>query len=68
MKEVTKEAFFKVINQFDVHPQPVGRYPYTSIWKTRVGLEVGRTVDTEQGGMVASKYYLLDSWAHGSGP
>lgn len=31
MKEVTKDEFFKIINEkkLNVHPYPVGEYPYT---------------------------------------
>jgi len=40
-REVTKDEFYAAMNQ-NVHPTPVGKYPYTSIFKTPDGREVGR--------------------------
>ncbi|WP_199153453.1 hypothetical protein [Chromobacterium sp. ASV23] len=41
-KEVSKDEFFKAIGPRDVSPTPVGRYPYTSLFKTRAGAVVGK--------------------------
>jgi hypothetical protein len=52
---VTSEEFFKVIGPLDVHPEIIGKYPYTSIFKSRQGIEVGRIVDDCDG---KSTYFL----------
>ena len=53
MQETTKDNFFKVIGPQDVIVTVTGNYPYTDIFKTRDGREVGRIV----GGKV-NKYFL----------
>ena len=52
MKQVTKEDFFKVIGPINCVPCPEGKYPYTAIYKTPEGKEVGRKVET----LVDGKY------------
>jgi hypothetical protein len=43
MYEVTKEEFYKRMGPLNVHPQIVGQYPYTSIFRDqRTMQEVGR--------------------------
>ena len=60
MQEVTKEEFYKVIGKLNVHPYPVGNYPYTSIFKTPEGYERGRAVDyyPEGEALTKTRYYL----------
>lgn len=43
--EVSREAFFDEMGPKDVHPTPTGNWPYTSLWKTRAGHVVGKTVN-----------------------
>lgn len=43
MKEVTKEEFFHTVGQLNVHPAPVGKWPYTSEWKSPSGRIVGKS-------------------------
>jgi len=45
-REVTMDEFYSVVGPQDVHPHITGNYPFTSVYKTRTGREVGR-VDTE---------------------
>lgn len=44
-REVSEDDFFAEMNPKDVHPtiQP-GPYPYTSLWRTRDGKAVGKSV------------------------
>jgi len=61
MQEVTHEEFFRTIGKYDCHPEIVGKYPYTSIFRMRnSGKEVGRKVD---GGDCShgDKYLLPDT-------
>lgn len=59
-KEVTKDEFIKAIGNKDVHPTPVGKFPYTSFYKTRLGFVMGKVADyyPEGSGLVKSRYYL----------
>jgi hypothetical protein len=61
MKEVTQEQFFKTIGPLNVHPHPVGNYPYTSIFLTPGRVEMGRIVDQSSG---PSKYFLAEAESH----
>ena len=38
---VSQEQFFATVGQMDVHPTPIGNYPYVSEWKLRDGRVVG---------------------------
>jgi len=40
-KKVTRDAFFKIIGPLDVHPTPLGDWPYLSVFKTRDGKVMG---------------------------
>jgi hypothetical protein len=59
-REVSRDEFFEVINKLDVHPTPIGRYPYTSLFKMRDGRVVAKIVDTlpERSAMPVSSYWL----------
>jgi hypothetical protein len=67
MHEVTREQFFSLLNDMDVHPYPVGEpcrlAGYTSHWKTRSGELVGKS---NGGGkelipwMAPRRYWLCD--------
>lgn len=62
-REVTQDEFFKAIGPLDVHPCPVGPYPYTSVFRTQLGVEHGRIVSEyehpELGcGLTKDRYYL----------
>ena len=46
-REVSEDQFFATVGQMDVHPRPVGPYPYTSHWKLRYGGTVGLSVSRE---------------------
>lgn len=45
MREVTKDEFFVGIGNRDVHPEIVGNFPYTAIFRTKARVEVGRIVE-----------------------
>lgn len=59
-KQVTREEFFAAIGPQNVHPCPVGPYPYTSVFKTPAGHERGRIVETMQEGKAhpSAAYFL----------
>lgn len=40
MVAVSERAFFAAMGPLDVHPTPVGDYPYVSHWKLRYGGEL----------------------------
>ena len=58
-REVSKDEFFRAMNQ-NVHPQPVGPWPYTSLFKTPHGDVRGKIVDymPENSGLPESRYYV----------
>ena len=59
-KEVSQRDFFAGIGPQNVHPQPVGPWPYTSLFKTPHGDVRGKIVDylPEDSGVAESRYYL----------
>ena len=64
LRRVSKTEFFSVIGPRDVHPRPVGEYPYTSIFEDqRTRKEVGRIVPDERG-----KIYFLAGGESGESP
>ena len=64
MREVTQEQFYAGLDNLDCHPEIVGRYPYTSIFRMQDGTrrEVGRItpVNPDVTWPVEYKYYLVD--------
>jgi hypothetical protein len=46
---VTKEQFFAVINELNVHPRPTGKYPYVSQWEMQDGSRALVGVSAESG-------------------
>ena len=62
LKEVSKEDFFKVIDQLDVIPYPQGKWDdlggYKSIWKLRNGELVGVS-EPKSYGCTEKKYFLV---------
>jgi hypothetical protein len=59
-REVSKDEFFKAIGSQDVHPSPVGPWPYTSLFKTRSGDVRAKIVNTipEGAGLPVSRFFL----------
>lgn len=64
MREVTKDEFYKAIGPFDCHPDIVGRYPYTSLFRmqrSERGFQfreiIGRVEDGDTN--TASRYFIL---------
>lgn len=59
-REVTKEEFFKAIGPLDVHPKPLGDYPYLSEFRTRAGFPRGWIKDGVKYGKpnYGNRYYL----------
>lgn len=57
LREVSKAQFYAAIGPLDVHPHLVGNYPYTSIFRTRSEVEVGRAIGDEG----SRRYFLKDS-------
>jgi len=59
-KEVTESEYWKVIRELHVHPHVVGAYPYSVVFKTESGKEVGKIVETREGNKWPPKrtYYL----------
>ena len=62
MLEVTREEFHKTVLTLNVHPQIVGNWPYTSIFKTPSGQEKGRIElfypEGRTAGLTESRYLL----------
>ena len=60
-QELTEKQFYKVIydNELDVHPWPIGEWPYTSLWKLRDGRVVAKSVEQKTGGQ---RYYFKRSF------
>lgn len=58
--EVSKDKFFKTIGHQDVNPCPQGKWPYISLFKTRIGDVRGKTEDYLLEGSVQTRTrYLL---------
>lgn len=59
-REVTKDEFYRAIGPQDVHPSPQGRWPYTSLFKTRAGVVRGKAEDykPEGSGLTKTRYWL----------
>jgi hypothetical protein len=60
LKKVSQVEFFAMIGQRDCHPQIVGPYPYTSIFKSPSGAEYGRRVPAKDEPR-ADEFYLVES-------
>lgn len=59
-QEVTKDEFFRVIGPKDVHPCPIGNFPYTSLWKTPRGDVIAKSADHfHEGTRIVSTTYML---------
>ena len=58
MQQVSEVEFWAAINKLDVHPQIIGSYPYTSLFKTRSGETKGII---ENGTTGEPSKYLLPS-------
>lgn len=59
MIEVSKDEFFAIIGKKNVHPTPVGKFPYTSHWKDqRTGKVVGISEPIDKRG-VNDRYFIL---------
>lgn len=58
-REVSKDEFYSAMNR-NVHPHPVGSYPYTSLFKTPDGEVVGKAVSYIPKGsaLTSTRYYL----------
>lgn len=61
-KEVTKAVFFQVIGPLNVHAELLGRYPYTSIFKTQDSARrvVGKIEPIEDRYPYAQKYLIAE--------
>jgi hypothetical protein len=61
-KQVTKDQFYAAIGPLNVHPCPIGEYPYTSEFKTPngkiIGKTVGRYTNPAQPWPVVTDYFL----------
>lgn len=64
MTPTTKDEFFKRINEgkLNVHPDPQGSYPYTTIWKfldyDKRGQVFGKSVGRIENGLEVQDYFL----------
>jgi hypothetical protein len=62
MKKVTKEEFYNKIAPLDVTTTVQGSYPYTVVFKTRMGQEIaGKAVDKysdEKKYPIITEYYI----------
>ena len=55
-RKVSKEEFFDSVKELNVHPEiQQGKFPYTSLWKTPIGI-VGKTVGVPPNG--DNQYFL----------
>ena len=61
MKEVIHELFFKAMTGLNVHPEIIGRWPYTSIFRMQdmSRREVGRIETGEHG--KNNRYFLIEA-------
>lgn len=60
MEEVTKKQFYSFVGALDIHPKPIGNYPYTSLWKTQYGVVRAKTINFEDKGQPKTKYYISE--------
>lgn len=62
MRKITGSEFWQHVMEakIDVHPSIVGKYPYTSIFKTRDGVEVGRIVSTVINDEKVTEYFWTE--------
>lgn len=60
MRQVTREEFHKAVLTLNVHPQIVGSWPYTSVFKTPTGEEKGRIEQfyPEGSGLTENRYFI----------
>ena len=58
-REVSKDNFYRAMNQ-NVHPQIIGNFPYTSLFKTPLGEVRGKVVGyfPEGSALAENRYYL----------
>jgi hypothetical protein len=65
MRKVTQDEFYAHIGPLDVHPSiRPGPWPYTSDWKLRSGLIVGKSVAVYingKNGLTRNEYYLSEA-------
>lgn len=67
MRQVTRDEFFVAINPLNVHPDPTGRYPYTTEWRMQDGTRrlvgVSRSLyeATRYRWPPESEYFLVES-------
>ena len=63
MSLVTEKEFFQIIGPRDVHPHILpSRYPYTSVFRTPGGREVGRITPVVDGrGRTCDEYHVSDN-------
>lgn len=59
-RKVSREEFFEKISNLDIHPFIQGKFPYTSIWKNRDGIILGKSVDEEKSGSIRTTWFLCD--------
>lgn len=60
MKRVSKEEFYSTVGPLNVHPCPVGNYPYTSLFKTPTREVKGKIVESlpEGKAIPVSEYFI----------
>ena len=60
MRQVSKEEFFLAIGQGNVHPEQVGQYPYTSVFRNQANREeVGRIVPVDPSAPLPTYKFML---------
>ncbi len=60
MKQVSKEQFFAVVGQLDVHPQP--RHPEKTTWELRDRTVVGVSQPGYKNPQAPALYFLSDQF------
>lgn len=59
-KEVPQDEFYAAIGPQDAHPSIMGKWPYTSLYKTRQGAVLGKAEDylPEGSALTKTRFYL----------
>jgi hypothetical protein len=58
--ETSKDEFYSIIGPLNVSPTPMGKWPYTSLYKTPGGEVRGKVVGyLPEGSALASKRYFV---------
>jgi hypothetical protein len=60
MKQVSQDEFYSVMCELNVHPHPIGKYPYEVVFKDPSGKIHGRCKDVIINGLVSTDYWIRE--------